>query len=431
MASNLATAIENEKKRINVAMGINNNIANRMQPAEKTKAQQPAAEAVNPFAQQQKSMEAVVAKGFAPQGVQLLTQKAPAQQATPITIKNNTPAAQAKQLSNALVASGPSATDMPQQTNTPNGGQEQQTAGGIRKVGANSFTNRADSTLMTNTPDARGIKNVLNNTPEFQAKTPQPQPQSIGFNPAQAQDFRSPSEKAAAKQQLIDQISKPIPGSRGGALTANQVRALVDVQNQDAQLEAQQSIANANNMSAAQRQAMQNQAELQRTQMAQEGENARLGLRTKAEMDQFNQKFGLESKVANTEMQAKGFEVAKAQRLQKLQQQFDAAKTDEERAQIRNLAAGLEAKPQAQTQGNFGFIRGEETIGADGKTVRSPDLIINKDTGAVRPADIGQTATAQADMPKFEKGKIYVDANSNRVTYDGTNFVPVNEALAN
>lgn len=203
--------------------------------------------------------------------------------------------------------------------------------------------------------DPRGVANLFANTQEMGPTEQQIQNaiaqremnlglgmRGYGNNPVQAPQRNDSQE--AERQAVIRAASTPIAGARG--LTANQVRTLSDLQQGEDNRANQRYTTDANNVAALQREAMGQAGQNYRTELGEQGTNNRFNANLGFDAQKFQATNDLANREFNLNATEKGFGIRNSARLEKLYEQYDAAKSDEDRKSIQekiNRYAGNKA----------------------------------------------------------------------------------------
>lgn len=149
-------------------------------------------------------------------------------------------------------------------------------------------------------------------------------------NPVQAPQRNDSQE--AERQAVIRAASTPITGARG--LTANQVRTLSDLQQGEDNRANQRYTTDANNVAALQREAMGQAGQNYRTELGEQGTNNRFNANLGFDAQKFQATNDLANREFNLNASEKGFGIRNSARLEKLYEQYDSAKSDEDRKSI-------------------------------------------------------------------------------------------------
>lgn len=203
--------------------------------------------------------------------------------------------------------------------------------------------------------DPRGVANLFANTQEMGPTEQQIQNaiaqremnlglgmRGYGNNPVQAPQRNEAQE--AERQAVIRAASTPIAGARG--LTANQVRTLSDLQQGEDNRANQRYTTDANNVAALQREAMGQAGQNYRTELSEQGTNNRFNANLGFDAQKFQATNDLANREFNLNATEKGFGIRNSARLEKLYEQYDSAKSDEDRKSIQekiNRYAGNKA----------------------------------------------------------------------------------------
>lgn len=191
--------------------------------------------------------------------------------------------------------------------------------------------------------DPRGVANLFANTQEMGPTEQQIQNaiaqremnlglgmRGYGNNPVQAPQRNDAQE--AERQAVIRAASTPIAGARG--LTANQVRTLSDLQQGEDNRANQRYTTDANNVAALQREAMGQAGQNYRTELGEQGTNNRFNANLGFDAQKFQATNDLANREFNLNATEKGFGIRNSARLEKLYEQYDSAKSDEDRKSI-------------------------------------------------------------------------------------------------
>lgn len=190
--------------------------------------------------------------------------------------------------------------------------------------------------------DPKGVANFMNNTREMG-----PNEQQIQNAVAQREmnlgmqgygGFQNPSapqrteEQEAERQQLIRMASTPVAGARG--ITANQTRILSELQQGDDNRSQQRYVTDANNAANIAQTGMREAGQTGRTAMQEQGTNNRFNANLGFDAQKFQATNDLANREFNLNSAEKGFGIRNSARLEKLYEQYDTAKTDEDRKSI-------------------------------------------------------------------------------------------------
>jgi hypothetical protein len=242
--------------------------------------------------------------------------------------------------------------------------------------------------------DPRGVANLFANTQEMGPTEQQIQNaiaqremnlglgmRGYGNNPVQApqRNDSQEAERQAERQAVIRAASTPIAGARG--LTANQVRTLSDLQQGEDNRANQRYTTDANNVAALQREAMGQAGQNYRTELNEQGTNNRFNANLGFEAQKFNATNDLDNREFNLNATEKGFSIRNSARVEKLYEQYDSAKSDEERQSIQekiNRYSGNKAdtgKDRYMTVGG-----GQEWNDKSGTMVNRPQQLFDTQT---------------------------------------------------
>lgn len=276
--------------------------------------------------------------------------------------------------------------------------------------------------------DPRGVANLFANTQEMGPTEQQIQNaiaqremnlglgmRGYGNNPVQAPQRNEAQE--AERQAVIRAASTPITGARG--LTANQVRTLSDLQQGEDNRANQRYTTDANNVAALQREAMGQAGQNYRTELGEQGTNNRFNANLGFDAQKFQATNDLANREFNLNATEKGFGIRNSARLEKLYEQYDSAKSDEDRKSIQekiNRYAGNKAdtgKDRYMTVGG-----GQEWNDKSGTMVNRPQQLFDTQTQQF----VNTPAASSTNLPNgmtrqvgTSNGKpVYEDAQGNR-----------------
>ena len=276
--------------------------------------------------------------------------------------------------------------------------------------------------------DPRGVANLFANTQEMGPTEQQIQNaiaqremnlglgmRGYGNNPVQAPQRNEAQE--AERQAVIRAASTPIAGARG--LTANQVRTLSDLQQGEDNRANQRYTTDANNVAALQREAMGQAGQNYRTELGEQGTNNRFNANLGFDAQKFQATNDLANREFNLNATEKGFGIRNSARLEKLYEQYDSAKSDEDRKSIQekiNRYTGSKAdtgKDRYMTVGG-----GQEWNEKSGTMVNRPQQLFDTQTQQF----VNTLAASSTNLPNgmtrqvgTSNGKpVYEDAQGNR-----------------
>lgn len=276
--------------------------------------------------------------------------------------------------------------------------------------------------------DPRGVANLFANTQEMGPTEQQIQNaiaqrelnlglgmRGYGNNPVQAPQRNDAQE--AERQSVIRAASTPIAGARG--LTANQVRTLSDLQQGEDNRANQRYTTDANNVAALQREAMGQAGQNYRTELGEQGTNNRFNANLGFDAQKFQATNDLANREFNLNATEKGFGIRNSARLEKLYEQYDSAKSDEDRKSIQekiNRYTGNKAdtgKDRYMTVGG-----GQEWNDKSGTMVNRPQQLFDTQTQQFVNTPAASSTNLPSGMTRqvgTSNGKpVYEDAQGNR-----------------
>ncbi len=372
--------------------------ADKQRIASEAKATQPE------FNAKQNNPNAVVNNPFGNNKIPSTTQTQPEVQTPSNSVQNSDPYA-IQQKGNSFSYANPSAA-------------AQARADGIREGEGLGFKVRPVN-------DPRGVANLFANTQEMGPTEQQIQNaiaqremniglgmRGYGNNPVQAPQRNEAQE--AERQAVIRAASTPIAGARG--LTANQVRTLSDLQQGEDNRANQRYTTDANNVAALQREAMGQAGQNYRTELGEQGTNNRFNANLGFDAQKFQATNDLANREFNLNATEKGFGIRNSARLEKLYEQYDSAKSDEDRKSIQekiNRYAGNKAdtgKDRYMTVGG-----GQQWDDKAGGTLTQPQRLFDTQTRQF-------VDTPQGNPPQRAVGTISKVGGKTAV-WDGENWV--------
>ncbi len=290
-------------------------------------------------------------------------------------------------------------------------GQSSNVIGGIR--GAN---------------DPKGVANLFANTREMgpsQEQINRAVNQEInglgmrGFGGIQPETPQRTAEQEAERQQLIRMATTPIAGARG--LTANQMRLMGELQQGDDNRAQQRYVTDANNAANIAQTGMREAAQTGRTAMQEQGTNNRFG----ANLGFDAQKFAAQNDLANREFNLnaaeKGFGIRNSARLEKLYEQYDTAKTDEERNSIQQKINRYAGSKQDTGKDRYMTVGGGQVYDNQAGLINQPQRLF--DTQTKQYVDVPQQQQNQS-AGSYKEGQVYTDASGNRAIFRNGQFQP-------
>lgn len=339
-------------------------------------------------------------------------------------LKNSDPYA-IQQKGNSFSYSNPAAANQARAAGVP----ELQTsdfAGGIRRAN-----------------DPNGVRNFMANTREMGPSEQQIQA-ALNQQMNSQQGIAYPDrpqltdEQVNERRQIMRDIAAPINGARG--LTSNQRAQMLEMNQGDQNRAAQMYNTDANNATSQANTAANNTASVAQTMMREQGANDRNALseygqtyRQGQALDQdtakFNADFGLKNRQQRLTETKEGFGIRNAQRIEKLQEMYDKAETNEQRQSIQERISRLTGGKENSRDRYMTVGGGQEWSEQAGGMVNRPQQIFDTQTRNFvdlgNPA--GQQTAAIANPEKFQGYQVYRDANGNSAYLDPKTgqFMPI------
>ncbi len=221
----------------------------------------------------------------------------------------------------------------------------------------------------------------------------------------------------AERRNVLNQIQAPIKGARG--MTSSQRSQLAEMQTGEDSRAVQLYNTDANNATSQANNTANNSANIAQTMMREQGSNERavLGengqnMRFGANLDNDKSKFNREMSLTEAK---EGFGIRNAARVEKLNEMYDKAETDEQRQSIMQRINRLTgAKDQSGKDRYMTVGGGQEYNGEEGVMINRPQQIFDTQTGRLLNMDGtpagGPGATAdnsQFDTSKLKDGQVY------------------------
>ena len=278
------------------------------------------------------------------------------------------------------------------------------------------------STGIQGSSDPRGVANLMANTREMGASQEQIDraiQQAMngggqGFGIQYPDRPQRNDAQEAERRNVLTQIQAPIQGARG--MTSSQRSQLAEMQtgedgravtmyNTDANNATSQLNNSTNNASNIAQTMMREQGANDRTILGEDGQNMRTGASLRNDREKFNREMSL------TE-QKEGFGIRNAARVEKLNEMYDKAETDEQRQSIMQRINRLTgAKDQSGKDRYMTVGGGQEYNREEGVMINRPQQIFDTQTGNLLNMDgspAGTTAdNSQADTSRFKDGQVY------------------------
>ncbi|MCU4601703.1 hypothetical protein [Acinetobacter ursingii] len=374
--------------------------ADKQRIASEAKAAQPE------FNAKQNNPNAVVNNPFGNNKIPSTTQTQPETQTTSNSVQNSDPYA-IQQKGNSFSYANP-------------GAAAQARADGVREGEGLGFKVRPVN-------DPRGVANLFANTQEMGPTEQQIQNaiaqremnlglgmRGYGNNPVQAPQRNEAQE--AERQAVIRAASTPIAGARG--LTANQVRTLSDLQQGEDNRANQRYTTDANNVAALQREAMGQAGQNYRTELSEQGTNNRFNANLGFDAQKFQATNDLANREFNLNATEKGFGIRNSARLEKLYEQYDSAKSDEDRKSIQEKINRYAGNKADTGKDRYMTVGGGQVYDKEGGLINQPQQLFDTQTQQF----VNTPAASSTNLPNgmtrqvgTSNGKpVYEDAQGNR-----------------
>ncbi|MHA3112880.1 hypothetical protein [Acinetobacter sp. ANC 4193] len=366
---------------------------------QEAKAAQPA------FNQQQNNNSKTVSNPFnGSASTTLNTQAAPVQ--TQPAVRQNADPYAIKQKGNSFSYSNPAAAANAH-------------ANGIPELATSGFAN------VKPINDPRGVANMFANTREMGPNDQQIQNALAqreaslgnggGFG-ARTYSLGESSQAADTLQKRIDAVSQPLPGSRG--LTASQRNQIVELQNGFDNRANDVYKTDANNAAALQREAMGQAGANYRADLQEGGQNNRYFAGLAQDTQKFNADFGLRNRQMNLTETKEGFGIRNAARIESFQNQYDAAKTDEERQSIMQKIQRYSGGGDQSVSGKDRFITvgGGQVYDKENGLINQPQRLF--DTKTQQYVNTGNNSSSGRAVGTISK------VGDKTAVWDGAKWVP-------
>lgn len=236
--------------------------------------------------------------------------------------------------------------------------------------------------------DPKGVANFMKNTQEMGPTEQQIQnaiaqrEMSLGMQGyggiRQPQAPQRNEAQEAERQAVIRAASTPIAGARG--LTANQVRTLSDLQQGEDNRANQRYTTDANNVAALQREAMGQAGQNYRTELGEQGTNNRFNANLGFDAQKFQATNDLANREFNLNATEKGFGIRNSARLEKLYEQYDSAKSDEDRKSIQEKINRYTGNKADTGKDRYMTVGGGQVYDKEGGLINQPQQLFDTQT---------------------------------------------------
>lgn len=298
------------------------------------------------------------------------------------------------------------------------------------------------------TNDPRGVQNLMNNTREMgpsqemiEREVAKLQGQSNGFGVRYPDRPVRDDAQAAERANLARTIAQPIAGARG--MTSSQRSQLSELQSGDDNRAVQMYNTDANNATSQTNNMTNNTASIAQTMMREQGSNQRAVLsedgqnnRFGASLDFDQQKFkagnDLDNRKFGLEQTKEGFGIRNSQRLEKLNEMYDKAQTDEQRQSISERINRLSGTKGESGKDRYMTVGGGQVWSQEASAmVNQKQQIFDTKTGKMLNMDgsEGQVSDSDFDSSTLEDGAVYQAPNGTHYRWDAKSqkAIPVQE----
>lgn len=318
----------------------------------------------------------------------------------------------------------PAATAAPVQSSTT-AANPAQLPSGVYQHGRGQYSDSADgmgfTPGFTGRPNAQNLEAASNLSAQGQRESmgrvaaAMAQPQAAGFRaPTVAHsgnDFaaRKRLENMATAASSITNTERwgGNGASRNPAVQAYEAAVKADLQAQGMQPDVDTKVMGFN-------------ANLMREQMSQDGATQRAVMQEAGADRRDSRRAGLESRKLGMEETAQGFQTRQAQRIEGLYQQYDAAKTDQERAAIAKQIRTYQGKDDNKNR-YMAVGGGQEWSQQAGAMVNQPQRIFDTQTQQWLGGQQMQAAPMPKSQADLKVGQLYQTARG-PATWDGKQF---------
>ncbi|UYF80104.1 hypothetical protein [Acinetobacter ursingii] len=272
--------------------------------------------------------------------------------------------------------------------------------------------------------DPRGVANLFANTQEMGPTEQQIQNaiaqremnlglgmRGYGGRP-RLPDVRT-SEQEAQLQAEIARVSAPIPGSKG--LTASQRNQINDLQMGYSNRANDVYKTDANNVAALQREAMGQAGQNYRTELGEQGTNNRFNANLGFDAQKFQATNDLANREFNLNATEKGFGIRNSARLEKLYEQYDSAKSDEDRKSIQEKINRYTGGKADTGKDRYMTVGGGQVYDKESGLINQPQQLFDTQTRQF-------VDTPQGNPPQRAVGTISKVGGKTAV-WDGENWV--------
>ncbi|MFW1850118.1 hypothetical protein ACG9XR_06040 [Acinetobacter guillouiae] len=278
--------------------------------------------------------------------------------------------------------------------------------------------------------DPKGVANFMRNTREMGPNEQQKQNAVVqremnlgmqgygGFQPPTAP--QRTEEQEAERQQLIRMASTPIAGARG--ITANQTRILSELQQGDDNRSQQRYVTDANNAANVAQTGMREAGQTGRTAMQEQGTNNRFNANLGFDAQKFQATNDLANREFNLNSAEKGFGIRNSARLEKLYEQYDTAKTDEDRKSIQEKISRYTGGKADSGKDRYMTIGGGQVYDNQAGLINQPQRLFDTQTQKFIDTPQGQNQPSEGN---YKEGQVYTDASGNRAVFRNGQFQPV------
>lgn len=277
--------------------------------------------------------------------------------------------------------------------------------------------------------DPKGMANYMSNVQEMGPSQQQIDWAVQQIHSGQGFGIQYPSRpqrneaQEAERRNVLEQVQAPIKGARG--MTANQRSQLMEMQtgednratqmySTDANNATSQSNTNSSNMSNIAQTMMREQGSNTRTLLGEQGQNSRFDAQLGLDAQKFNADYGLKNREMNMSETKEGFGIRNSSRIEKLNEMYDKAETDEDRQAILQRINRLSGNKDQGGKDRYMTVGGGQEYNKDeGVMINRPQQIFDTQTGRLLNMD-GSMASATSsanngefDTSKFKDGAVY------------------------
>ncbi|MFW1644277.1 hypothetical protein [Acinetobacter guillouiae] len=159
-----------------------------------------------------------------------------------------------------------------------------------------------------------------------------------------------------------------------------------------------------------------------RTAMQEQGTNNRFNANLGFDAQKFQATNDLANREFNLNSAEKGFGIRNSARLEKLYEQYDTAKTDEDRKSIQEKISRYTGGKADSGKDRYMTIGGGQVYDNQAGLINQPQRLFDTQTQKFIDTPQGQSQPSESN---YKEGQVYTDASGNRAIYRNGQFQPV------